>query len=95
VALVRTGVSGNRIASIIKVKRISERGTTSVFTNATRHHIPEDGIIHSHRRAKLKSYIDLFEFSGALRETPTLLGPLERFDLLVTFAEKKLSHLIL
>jgi hypothetical protein len=32
---------------------------TSVLTRATRRHIPEDGIIHSHRRENLKSYIAL------------------------------------
>jgi hypothetical protein len=32
---------------------------TSVRTRATRHHIPEDGILHSHRRGNLKSYIAL------------------------------------
>jgi hypothetical protein len=29
---------------------------TLVFTEATRRHIPEDGILHSHRRENLKSY---------------------------------------
>jgi hypothetical protein len=29
---------------------------TSVLTGATRHNIPEEGIIHSHRRENLKSY---------------------------------------
>jgi hypothetical protein len=29
----------------------------SVFTGATRLHIPEDGILHSHRRKNLKFYI--------------------------------------
>jgi hypothetical protein len=32
---------------------------TSVLTRATRHNIPEDGILHSHRRESLKSYIAL------------------------------------
>jgi hypothetical protein len=29
---------------------------TSVLTRATRHNIPEDDILHSHRRENLKSY---------------------------------------
>jgi hypothetical protein len=32
---------------------------TSVFTKATRWSTPEDGILHSHRHVKLKSYIEL------------------------------------
>jgi hypothetical protein len=32
---------------------------TSVLTRATRHNIPEDGILHSHRDTNLKSYIAL------------------------------------
>jgi hypothetical protein len=32
---------------------------TSVLTAATRHHIPDDGTLHSHRGEHLKSYIAL------------------------------------
>jgi hypothetical protein len=32
---------------------------TSVVIRATRHHIPEDGILHSHHRGNLKSFITL------------------------------------
>jgi hypothetical protein len=32
---------------------------TSVLTRATRRHIPDDGILHSHRRENLYSYIAL------------------------------------
>jgi hypothetical protein len=46
VVLVRTDVS--------EALRSSE---TSVFTRAKRRNISEDGIIHSHRRENLKSYI--------------------------------------
>jgi hypothetical protein len=30
---------------------------TSIITRATRRHIPEDGVVHSHRRKSLKSYM--------------------------------------
>jgi hypothetical protein len=32
---------------------------TSILTRVTWRHIPEDGILHSHRRENLKSYITL------------------------------------
>jgi hypothetical protein len=79
VAPVRTDVSEERIASIIKVIRIDELGTTlavtsspilvtlmmeairssetSVLTRVKRRNIPDDGILHSHTRENLKSYI--------------------------------------
>jgi hypothetical protein len=49
VALVRTDVSDELSAS----------SETSVLTRATRRNIPEDAIIHSHRRENHKSYIVL------------------------------------
>jgi hypothetical protein len=58
VALVRTDVSEEISASIIRVTRIGELGT-SVLTRATQRNIPEDGILHRHRRENLKSYIAL------------------------------------
>jgi hypothetical protein len=61
-ALVRTYVSKELTASIIRVTKI-ELGTTlavtSVLTRATRRNIPGDGILHSHRFENLKSYIAL------------------------------------
>jgi hypothetical protein len=69
VALVSTDVSEERRASIIRVTRIGELGTKLAVTNnrrtlrsATRRNIPEDAILHSHRRENLKTYIsaDIF-----------------------------------
>jgi hypothetical protein len=53
---------------------------TSVHTRCTRRHIPEDSILHSHRREKLKFYIenttfqklDLFPSSSEGRDTYTV-----------------------
>jgi hypothetical protein len=70
VALVRTDFSEESIASIIRVLASSPifvtlmmeaiRSTeTSVLTRATRRHIPEDGILHTHRHENFKSYIEL------------------------------------
>jgi hypothetical protein len=33
-------------------------GGTSIHTRTTRRHIPEDGILHSHRCENLKSYME-------------------------------------
>jgi hypothetical protein len=72
VAFVRTDVSEELSPSFIKVTRIGELGTTLAVTSnrrhyvppkrrclhrATRRNIPEDIILHSHRREDLKSYI--------------------------------------
>jgi hypothetical protein len=60
------------IASIIRVKRIRDLGimlaitsqATSVLTTATLPDIPEDGILHSHCRENLSSYIRQCSFAG-------------------------------
>jgi hypothetical protein len=69
VVLVTTEVSEELNASFIRVTRIGELGTlmkealsfseTSVLTRVTRRNIPEDGILHSHCREDIKSYIAL------------------------------------
>jgi hypothetical protein len=41
---------------------------TSVLTRATRRNLPEDAILHSHRRENLKFYMDLFQSAVQERE---------------------------
>jgi DNA-binding transcriptional regulator YdaS (Cro superfamily) len=68
VVLVRADYSEESITSIIRVTRIDVLGTTlavtinwrmlrrnTVLAQITRPNIPEDGILHSHRRQNLKS----------------------------------------
>jgi hypothetical protein len=71
VALVKTDVSEELSTSIISVTRIDELGTTLAVTSnrrtlrrATRRNIPEDAILHSHRRENLKSYLCYFCFQN-------------------------------
>jgi hypothetical protein len=71
VALLRSGVSEELSASIIRIIRIGELETTlavtsnrrtlrssfetSVLTRIARRNIPQDAILHSHRRENRKS----------------------------------------
>jgi hypothetical protein len=79
VDLVRTDVSEELSVSFIRVTRIGELGTTlavasnrrTLLTRATRRNIPEDVILHSHRRENLKSYSAkrCFPQTGSTAET--------------------------
>jgi hypothetical protein len=58
VALVRTDISEELSASFIRVTRIDKLRTTLAVTSnrrTLRRNIPEDAILHSHRRENLKS----------------------------------------
>jgi hypothetical protein len=53
--------AGYSLANISTLKMEAIRSSeTSVYTRSTRRHIPEDGILHSHRRENLKSYITFY-----------------------------------
>jgi hypothetical protein len=59
VALVRTDISEEPSAFIIKVTRIGELGKTLAVTSNN----PEDDVLHSHCRENLKSYIALTDWT--------------------------------
>jgi hypothetical protein len=74
VALVRTDVSEELSASFIRVTRIGELGTTPALISNQRtlqrntcRNIPDDTILHSHRRENLKSYISFHVHKTFLR----------------------------
>jgi hypothetical protein len=56
--LQRPAHSGSWLADLYTLKmEVIRSSETPVYTISTRHHIQEDGILHSHRLESLKSYV--------------------------------------
>jgi hypothetical protein len=55
--LVTLAVSSDRCILVILIMEAISSAETSVLTRVTRRNIPEDGVLRSHRRENLKSYI--------------------------------------
>jgi hypothetical protein len=82
---------GERIVTTIGVKKIGELGTTLAVTingrTLRKRQIPEDGILHSHRREKLKFHKAL---SGWALQRRRIVFPV-KYELRC-FAEDSILH---
>jgi hypothetical protein len=68
--------AGSSLADFSTLKMEAIRSSeTSVHTRSIRRHIPEDGILHSHRRENLKSYKLLTSLMVVLPYNSTNCGP--------------------
>jgi hypothetical protein len=85
-------VTGNIVPStpiLVTLRVETIRSTeTSVLTRATRRNIPEYGILHSHRRENLKSYISLTGWALQQRRNVSSM----RYGLVILTPEDDILH---
>jgi hypothetical protein len=65
---------------------------TSVLTRATWHNIPEDTILHSHRRENLKSYNRFLIQNGLKQGDPLPLPPFNQVELKLNGTHQLLAY---
>jgi hypothetical protein len=68
-------VPSSQIIVTLMMEALSSSGTC-ILTRVTWRDIPENGILHSHHRENLKSYMNLFPFSYERKQTASFLDPL-------------------
>jgi hypothetical protein len=57
-----------RMESCGMLRRVALIRNVGLYKRATRRNIPEDAILHSHRRENLKSYIIMYIFFWYIRQ---------------------------
>jgi hypothetical protein len=67
--LVTASVVPSSLILVTLLKEALSSSETSVLTRATRRNIPEDTILHSHRRGNLKPYTNILLLSFDMKRT--------------------------
>jgi hypothetical protein len=86
--LVTANVVPSSPTSVILIMETIRDSETSVLTTATRRNIPDDGILHCHRRENLKSYRAL---TGWVLKQGHILSPVS-YELGFYISEDGIPH---